>query len=112
MWLDVKWHFADWWFLYLIAAIIVVVTFVLWFGPAEWFEYPPQSITITEVARGKIISVRATGAWENWCKIELKFEDGTIILTSYPFIRKYNIREGVSYTIQDNSYYGRVAVKL
>jgi hypothetical protein len=108
-WFDIKWHFSWNWMIYAIIIGVVSGVAALW----AWMPVQkPRPVIITPQASGVITSVRATGAWENWCKIELKFDDGTVLLASYGFVRKYNIREGRRYSVQYNSYYGRTATEL
>ena len=102
MWFDIKWHFRYNWQLYVIAIIVMML------GSGALYvagiaDATPRPITITQQAEGKIVSIRATGAWEHWCKIELKFDDGTVLLTSYDFLKKYNIRD-TTYLIRNTMY--------
>jgi len=111
-WFEIKWHFRYNWMFYVIAIVVVMLSFGFWYIAGVAASQPRPPVVITQQAEGTIINIRATGAWENWCKVELKFDDGTVLLASYSFIRKYNIREGRRYSIIDNSYYGRVATEM
>lgn len=109
---EIKWHFSYNWMLYVAAIVILSCSALAWHFLGKMAAQPRPPVTVTVVAEGTITSVRATGAWENWCKIELKFDDGTVLLTSYGFIRSYKIKEGGRYVIKDHSRRGRIAVQL
>lgn len=108
LWEEIKWN----WGICVIVAIVLFCIIGFCLVPVEWFETEQSPAVITQQAEGTIVNIRGTGAWENWCKIELKFDDGTVLLVSYGFIKKYNIRERHRYSICDNSWYGRTAMEL
>lgn len=54
---------------------------------------------------GKVITLRHTGRF-NVYDTELKFEDGTILMLTYRFVREHNIKEGGKYKIWRSSIYG------
>ena len=106
VWFEITWHFECWWAGYFGVVIVGIVVAMLWIHmPVQ----RPRPVVIKTLAEGTIVNVRATGAWENWCKIELKFEDGTVLLTSYQFINHYKIKEGRNYSIIHHSRIGRMA---
>lgn len=108
---DIWWHFKSNWTLYMIVVVILSATALVWYVGGKMAAVPRSSATVTVVAEGVITNVRATGAWENWCKIELKFEDGTVLLTSYRFIRQHKIRQGRRYVIKNHSRLGLLSVE-
>ncbi len=112
LWFEIRWHFWWNWWIYAVAAILILAGLAFWHAPNEWFEVERSPVVITPLVEGTIVSVRATGSWENWCKIELKFENGLVLLTSYYFIQRWNIREGRRYRIQWNSRIGKTAEEL
>ena len=112
IWFEVRWHFENNWMLYVAVVVILSGAALFWHALGKAAAQPRPPAVVTVVAEGTITSVRATGAWENWCKIELKFEDGTVLLTSYGFIRHYKIKQGRRYIIKYHSRIGRIAVLL
>lgn len=112
LWSDIAEHFEWNWMYYALFAAICLPVLGCLYMPNEWFETERTPAVVTDLAEGTIVGIRATGAWENWCKIELKFDDGVVLLTSYYFIREYNIREGRRYLIQRNSRVGKTATEL
>lgn len=109
LWFEIKWHFRWNWGMYVIVALVILAGIVFWHIPYETERSPA---VVTTLAEGTVVNIRATGAWENWCKIELKFEDGVVLLTSYYFIQQWNIREGREYLIQRSSRVGMIAKEL
>ena len=112
LWFEIKWHFRYNWPLYAVAIIVIVLGSGTWYVAGKVAAMPQSPAVVTTLAEGTIVGVRATGAWENWCKIELKFDDGTVLLASYGFIQKYNIREGRRYSICHNSRHGGTAMEM
>ncbi len=115
VWFDIRWHFKCNWVLYLFATILIAIGAIMYYAPNKWFESKSKSnrpVIITELATGTIVSIRATGSFDSWCRVELKFDTGIILLTSYGFIKQWGIREGSRYLIQYNSRRGRLAIKL
>ncbi len=109
---EIRSHFKNNWTLY--AAIVITLSgfALVMYGHGKLVAVPRPPASVTVVAEGTIVNIRATGSFENWCKIELKFEDGTVLLTSYGFIRSHKIKEGRRYIIKDHSRLGRLAVPL
>ncbi len=107
---DTWWCFKYNWPWYAVVILAAIMVFGILMSLPVGSARPPA--TIATLAEGTVVSVRATGAWENWCKIELKFEDGVVLLTSYYFIQHWNIREGRQYLIQRNSRTGMTAKEL
>lgn len=110
---ETRWHFKHNWLVYVAAVVILSGVALIWHASGRLMDAqtrPPA--VVTTVAEGTIISVRATGSFSSWCRIELKFDDGTVLLTSYQFIRRYKIKEGRRYIIKDHSRIGRIAVPL
>lgn len=112
LWFEIRWHFRRSWWAYAVAAILILVGLVVWYAPTGYFEIEPSPVTVTVLAEGTIVSVRATGSYDHWCMIELKFESGVVLLTSYQFIQRWNIREGRQYQIQQNSRIGRTVREI
>ncbi|MHA1302514.1 MAG: hypothetical protein ACTSPI_02285 [Candidatus Heimdallarchaeaceae archaeon] len=96
----------DWvywyWAILLIVAVIIFIVGVMTFCI---ITAPPHVEYIENLACGKLISIRATGSF-NIYDTELKFEDGSMLLMTYSFCRRNNLREGESYQIWHSSYYG------
>lgn len=72
---------------------------------------PPRIDRITNLAEGNLVSIRSTGAFSS-CDTELKFADGSMILVTYGFSRRNNLKEGHQYKIWYSSFYGNRCKEL
>lgn len=111
---NIKWHFKYAWVWYLFITIVLIATgFVYWGCTSDttnnYLERIHQeyldSERVKELARGKLVSLRNTGSFSIY-DMELKFEDGSIVLMTYSFCRSNGIREGQYYQIWQSSIYG------
>lgn len=57
------------------------------------------------LAEGKLINIRAIGAW-SISNVELKFEDGSMLLVTYRFSRDNQLKEDRYYKIWWSSKHG------
>jgi len=68
-------------------------------------DAPSRGEEIKILVEGKLISIRATGAW-NIYDTELKFDDGSMLLVTYNFYRCNQLKEGCFYKIWESSFHG------
>lgn len=108
----VAWYWRWHWLSFVAAIAVSGVAVIFWYiarlPPAAPKQKQEQ---IIHLAEGKLIGYRCTGAWSHY-DMELKFDDGSIILVSYPFCQENNIREGRSYKIWRSSVYGYCCKEL
>lgn len=68
-------------------------------------DAPPRREQIKTLAVGELINIRATGDFSVY-NTELKFKDGSMLVVTYSFSRRYNLRVGQRYKIWKSSRYG------
>lgn len=68
-------------------------------------DAPPRVEETRILAVGELTSIRATGDFGIY-NTELKFEDGSMLVVTYSFSRRHNLRVGMRYKIWDSSFYG------
>jgi hypothetical protein len=80
-----------------IAGLLIVVLLVgLWAVKSLQHE---KSISSKVLVQGKLMNIRATGAFHETFAIELKFDTGQIELCSYRFMKHWDLRVGNRYRI-------------
>jgi len=99
------WFYWNWSLLFVIIVIIAILVLAGLFFYGIAGNAPPRTEQIKILAVGKLVSIRATGAW-NIYDTELKFDDGSMLCVTYSFSRKHNLRVGVRYKIWDSSRWG------
>jgi hypothetical protein len=113
-WFNVKWHLKINWRFYFVS-FLMISTAMLFCGIRKGYflketlkrmrETRLASEQIVLLADGKLLTLRNTGSY-NVYDMELKFENGSILLMTYSFCRSNNIREGRHYKIGYSSLYG------
>ena len=96
----------EWWHWYMLEFLFwVILLIILMLGVVCMTimkNAPPRTERIQVLATGKLISIRATGSFSIY-EIELKFEDGSMILVTYSFSRRNDLKVGRSYEIWKSS---------
>ncbi len=90
IWFETRWHLKQYWMVYVVTVVILSCVALAWFAIGELPDQTRPPAVVTVVAEGIIVGVRATGSFDNWCRIELKFEDGNaawIFLSEIEFAR-------------------------
>jgi len=101
---------SDWWHwnweaILFCLVVILLALFVCGLFLLLSYNSPPRTEQIQLLAEGKLVNIHATGSF-NIYEIELKFEDGSMLLMTYSFCRNNNLRVGKSYKIWRSSFYG------
>ena len=111
---EIKYYARENWMGYLIGLVLSASVVVVVYGMAKVPKdvlFPPSIDRITNLAEGKLINIRATGSF-TYTDTELKFEDGSMILVTYGFSRRNNLKEGGQYKIWYSSIYGKRCKEL
>ena len=83
----------------LLALIIIIGTCVV------ELKNNPRTEETKILAVGELVNIRATGDFGIY-NTELKFRDGSMLLVTYSFSRRHNLRVGIKYKIWESSFYG------
>ena len=114
IWWEIKYWLQYHWIglidgLCILACVFIVVWKIDQIPPDVLF--PPRVERVESIVEGKLISIRATGAFD-YADTELKFEDGTMILVTYGFSRRNNLKAGHHYKIWYSSFHGKRCKEL
>ena len=114
IWWEIK-YWLSWHWIGLTVGIIMSILIALFVWKVKDVPvdvlFPPRVERIENIIEGKLLSIRATGAWE-CTDTELKFENGSMILVTYSFSRRNNLKAGRKYKIWYSSFYGKRCEEL